>query len=94
MEILIGVLAALVVAAFLGRNSSGAGVQPRPPAHPAGPAAGAGAREAADDAFVMGYVIGRHAEGNSRDPAGQPPIDAACGELDSYDCGDDWDDEF
>lgn len=92
MEILVGLIVVLAVAAFFGRGSGAAPhvadasvaprlVQPET------------ARERADDAFITGYLIGRHAETASRTDTASPWSEddsADAGWRD--DCADDWDD--
>lgn len=96
MEIFVGLIVVLAVAAFLGRGSQTSTV--RTAALPT-PAPSAIVRDRADDAFITGYVIGRHTRAGETGRTDHPPAEpldddcdpAACA-LSWYDDAEDWDD--
>ena len=95
MEILIAVVVVLTVAAFLGRGQGSAPathLAAQPPLSAPGPVGPA--RETPDDAFVLGYVIGRHVEDRRNADVAERPAENSCDDWDSAMCDDacdDWD---
>ena len=81
MEIVLGVIVVLAVLAFLGRETRpptrAQAVLLAPMPHPP-PVA----QERADDAFVMGYALGRHAADGSSTGTGGPRFDPAPDDCD------------
>ena len=94
MEILIAVVVVLAIAAFLGRGQSSAPARhlaAQPPVSPA-PGLVGPTRETPDDAFVLGYVIGRHVEDRHHADVADRYVEDSCDEIDGVLCNDAYDD--
>lgn len=84
MEILVGLIVVLAVAAFLGRDSRSAttrtAVLPVSPAVPRPTVV----QDRADDAFIMSYLIARHTADGGTSSTDRHRADAAYDECEQY----------